>query len=374
MLFWIVCAALTAGVVLVLTRPLTGAAPGAEVGARAADLYVYRDQLREIDADVARGLIGSSEADAARIEISRRILSLDNGAASVVRSGETPLTAGAYYALAAVVPLLALGIYLALGSPGLPGRPASERIAALPANTSPINELLERVEARLREHPRDGQGWDVLAPVYMRLERYQDAAQAFENALAILGETSRRLAGLGEARVMAANGVVGEGARKVFVRLLELEPGRPEARFWLAIAKEQDGDQAAAAADYRGLLAEAPADVPWREVVEQRLAALGEQSGTTGGGAIEQRQLIEGMVERLADRLRQDGSDVVGWQRLLQSYAVLGRTDAALSALADARAALGANAKALAEIDAFAGSLGLASPGRGQGAGGVIKP
>lgn len=359
MLFWIACAALTAGVVLVLTRPLSRGGVDPQQDARAADLEVYRDQLREIDGDVGRGLMSPVEAEAARLEVSRRILALEDASAAAATTAATPPLLGqASYAIAAAVPLMALAIYIALGSPGLPSRPFAERLAATPLDGSPINELIERVEARLREHPGDGQGWDVIAPVYLRMERFHDAAGAYERAIALLGETPRRLAGVAEAKIMAANGVVGEEARKAFARLLELEPGRPEARFWLAIAKEQDGDQAGAAADYRALLQEAPADAPWRPLIEERLAMAGSAPGA-GSGAGQQRQMIEGMVAGLAERLRQDGSDVAGWQRLLQSYTVLGRKDAAAAALADARAALKSNAQGLAELETFAKGLGI---------------
>lgn len=365
MLFWIICAALTAGIVLVLTRPLSGGMEPSRADEQAADLEVYRDQLREIEVDMARGLMTPAEADAARLEVSRRILALEDSAskaAGVPNASSRPGQSS--YVIAAAVPLLALAIYVMQGSPGLPGLPAAERLASTPFAGSPISELIERVEARLAQHPEDGQGWDVVAPVYMRIERYQDAARAFERATSLLGETPRRLAGLAEARVMADNGVVSDAARKVFQRLLELEPGRPEARFWLAMAKEQDGDRAGAADDYRSLLAEAPADAPWRLVVEQRLAAVtsGGSEAVAGAGAQEQRQRIEGMVSGLAERLKTDGSDVAGWQRLMQSYTVLGRRDAASAALSDARAALKGNAKAIAELEAFAKGLGIVAP------------
>lgn len=263
-------------------------------------------------------------------------------------------------AISAAVPLLALAVYIALGSPGLPGRPAAERTASTSLAGTPVGALVEQVEARLREHPEDGQGWDVIAPVYLRLERFEDAAYAFARAIALLGESAKRLSGLAEAKVMGANGVVGEDARKAFARLLELEPGRPEARFWLAMAKEQDGDLAAAAEDYKMLLAEAPEDAQWRMLVQQRLVAV-SGSAAAGTGAQEQRKMIESMVAGLAERLKKDGSDVAGWQRLLQSYTVLGRKDAAAAALGQARKALEGNAKGLAEVEAFANGLGIVS-------------
>ena len=89
----------------------------------------------------------------------------------------------------------------------------------------------------------------------------------------------RRLAGFAEAAVLAADGVVGEEARLAFEKILKSEPGRPEPRFWLALAKEQDGKLADALADYKVLLAEAPAEAPWRGAVENRIAEVSERLG-----------------------------------------------------------------------------------------------
>jgi cytochrome c-type biogenesis protein CcmH len=360
MLFWIFCAVLTAGVVLALIRPLTrGSAPQADQS-RTAELEVYKDQLREIDNDIARGVMSPSEAEPVRREVSRRVLALaDAQTAAGTATTKAPLEV-VTYAIAAGVPVLALAMYVALGSPGLPAHPSSERTIA-PTVASPIGDLIARIEERLRDHPEDGQGWDVIAPVYLRLERYDDAARAYERAMAILGESPKRLSGWAEANVTAANGIVADDVRKAFQRMLELEPGRPDARFWLAMAKEQDGDTSAAAADYRALLSDTPIDAPWRMMIEQRLAALKSAETDARSANEEQRRMIDSMVSGLRDRLHKDGSDVAGWRRLLQSYTVLGRREDATSALGEARVALSGNAAALAEVEAFAQSLGIGS-------------
>src|SRR5690606_17218495 len=92
-------------------------------------------------------------------------------------------------------------------------------------------------------------------------------------------ESPQRLAGLGEATVFANNGIVTEEARRAFERLAKLDPARPEPRFWLALAREQDGDLAGALEGYRRLVAEAPPDAGWRTSVEQRIAVLTQRMG-----------------------------------------------------------------------------------------------
>ena len=123
MLLWIILACLTAIVLFVLLRPLAGAGDG-ERAPEAFDAAVYRDQLSEIDSDRGRGLIGEEEAEAARIEIAHRLLAADSKAKATgeVASPATR-TRTATIAVAVALPLLALGIYLAYGSPRLPDQP-----------------------------------------------------------------------------------------------------------------------------------------------------------------------------------------------------------------------------------------------------------
>ena len=383
MLLWIAFAILTAAVLAVVLAPL---ARPARSGAAAVDgetLNVYRHQLEELDAERARGVIDETEAGAARIEISRRLL------ASADRSEHVALPAAmesrhtaVALATAALLPVVTLAVYLAYGSPGLPAYPLSER-AQLRPEQAQIGELVARVEARLREHPQDGKGWDVIAPVYLKLGRFRDAADAYARAAALEGETMQRLAGLAESSVLAADGIVTEAARLAYEKMLKMEPGRVEPRFWLALAKEQDGKLAPALADYKALFAEASSDAPYRSVLEQRIADVGRRLSDPGAAsprdkeprgpsasdvaaaekmAPEQRaQMIAGMVDGLAQRLKKDGKDLPGWLRLVNAYVVLDRKDDARAALAEARRNFVGDVKALGELSALGSSLGLGS-------------
>jgi cytochrome c-type biogenesis protein CcmH len=288
------------------------------------------------------------------------------------------------------VPLLAIALYLKVGSPGLPARPFEARLS-VPTEKATVDELVAKVEARLRANPGDGQGWDVLAPVYMVHGRHQDAAHAYARAISLLGETPKRLAGLAEANVLASDGVVNETARLAYERLRQQDPSRPEPRFWLAIADEQEGKLDAAAAAYKALLDSGPADAPWRAMVEERLTELQAQRGGAAkpsGEAVatgaqssgvpaagpqaedieaaskmtpgERSAMVEGMVGRLAERLKSDGKDLAGWLRLVRAYVVLGRQDEAREALKTARGSFPGEAAALADLDQLAKELGLA--------------
>lgn len=385
MLLWFILAALTAGVLAALLRPLMMAGAANAVGAaeEAQDLAVYRDQLAEIDADVARGLIGADEAENARREVARRMIAHDQ-AAQATSTGAGAAGRAAGLIVAGAVPVLAIGAYLALGTPGLPGRPHGSVPAAVALDKAPIDDLIAKVEERLKANPNDGQGWDVIAPVYFRMQRYDDAAAAFATATRLLGETSQRLAGFAEATVMAHGGEVTDEAKATYEKLAVMQPDRVEPKFWLALAKEQRGQTAEAMAAYKALLASAPADAPWRPLVEERMAGLGKPQGAAAGAAKpsgdaspskgpstddvkaaealsekDRAQMVAGMVDGLAKRLQANPQDPRGWQQLVQSYAVLGQTDKAKTALADAQRHLAGNAEALGELAALGKRLGL---------------
>jgi cytochrome c-type biogenesis protein CcmH len=385
LLLWLILACLTAFVLFVLLRPLLQA--GGQEGLRDAfNAAVYRDQLGEIDADRARGLIGENEAEAARLEIARRLLQADSGkrasAASEKISPKGPRAA--IVAVATLVPLLALGLYLVYGSPRLPDQPLEARLED-PANSQNLGALVARVEARLRAHPDEGEGWDVIAPVYLSAQRYQDAADAYTEAIRLLGPSAKRLSGQGQALVLANNGVVTEEARKTLTRAIELDPSLIEPHILIAIAKEQDEDFVGAIADWRALLAKTSGNAPWRQMVEQKIAADEahlsgkpvpgtEASSPVAGGPsaadvaaaqtmnpADRQAMIETMVQRLAARLDQDGSDLGGWLKLVKAYSVLDRKDDALKALARAKSQFAGNAEALQQLDQLAAELGLKS-------------
>jgi cytochrome c-type biogenesis protein CcmH len=389
-LLWIILAGLTAIVLFVLLRPLAGEGKG-ERTPEAFDAAVYRDQLSEIDSDRGRGLIGEEEAEAARIEIARRLLAADSKAKATgeVASPATRARA-ATIAVAVVLPLLALGIYLAYGSPRLPDQPLAARLQD-PASDQNLEVLVARVEARLRERPEEGEGWDVIAPVYMGWRRYSDAAEAYGQAIRLLGESAKRLSGRGQALVLANNGVVTEEARGALVRAVELDKTLIEPRILLAIAKEQDGEFQAAIEDWRALLDQAPADAPWRRMVEQKIAtdeahlagkpvAEAEGAGSQQPGPqsergpssadiaaaqnmspAERQAMIERMVQGLATKLDQDGTDLSGWLKLVRAYSVLDRKDDALKALERAKTEFSGNPQALQQLDQLAAELGLKS-------------
>ncbi len=385
MLLWVIFAGLTAIVLFFLLRPLASGA-GSSPAREAYNATVYRDQLDEIESDRARGLIGDAEAESARIEVARRLLAADaEASASKTAENGRGATRVALFTVALALPLAAVGLYLLYGSPRLPDQPLAARLQD-PASETNLAALVARVEARLRAHPEEGEGWDVIAPVYMSARRYGDAADAYGQAIRLLGPSAKRLSGYGQSLVLEKGGLVSEDARRSLERALALDATLVEPRILLAIAKEQDGDYAAAIEDWRGLLDRQGADERWRAMVETRIAnAQAHLSGTPppepetapqiaapGPSAAdvaaaenmsptERQAMVEGMVQQLAARLEQQGDDLAGWLRLVRAYTVLDRKDEAMKALTRAKSQFSGNTQAIEQLDALAAELGLAS-------------
>jgi len=383
MLFWVAAAILTCVTILALIAPLQRVrCTGAPGSAAAADVAVYRDQLREIDSDLERGLIIDEDAEAARIEVSRRLLkAADAAEADRHATSDDPGRRRrliATVAAACVVPIAAAGLYVAKGRPDLPDQSRAARLH-IPVNEMPVTEMLARVEARLAEHPEDGRGWDVIAPIYARVGRLQAAALAYQKAIDINGANFNRVMRLGQIHVRLGGGQVNDTARTLFKQARAFDPTNVKASYWLAAAHEQRGDLSAAASGYRDLLARSDLPGEWRNAIRTRLAAVAsaptrrerDRSGSAGPSqddvaaasqmtTEQRREMIEGMVARLAERLDEDGSDPAAWVRLVRSYLVLGDRSRAVATIERARTALVDNARGLAEINKAAEAFGLA--------------
>ena len=406
MIFWLVMGVMTATALFAVIGPLLRR-PTSPAGDH--DLAVYRDQLAEIDRDLAQGTVAPADAEAARIEISRRLLAAADRAENTVAlsPGSVPAADHGWWRKAAATALLALpvgavALYLALGSPGLPGQPLAERLArareaeaAAKADASALNGMVARVEAYLAQHPDDGRGWEVLAPIYLRFQRYDDAVKARRNAARLLGASGERVAAVGEAMTAAAGGIVTPDAKAEFTRALTIEPANDTAALYLGLAAKQAGQNDEARRIWEGMIARAPAGAEWIPFVRQAIAELGADDATEAAiapqtpatpttaaapaaGAVpagpaappgpattppalsaEQLDMVHGMVERLAARLATDGSDVDGWLRLVRSYLVLGERDKAQAATTNARRALAGDPEKLRRLDSGVKELGV---------------
>jgi cytochrome c-type biogenesis protein CcmH len=364
MTLWPLFALMTAMAIFAVLWPLARSTGMLRSG---SDLAVYRDQLEEIARDRAAGQIGEVEAEAAKVEVSRRLI----GAADAQAATPGPLpaaTATWHRRLVAVVALVALplgagGLYLKVGSPELPGQPLAARAADV--QNQSIDHLVGQVEAHLVANPEDARGWEVIAPVYLRLGRFNDAVKARRNLLRLGGETAERQSDLGEALVGTANGIVTAEAKTAFERAVALDSQDVKARYFLGLAAEQDGHRADAVSIWRAMVAGAPAGAPWIGFVRGELARLEGGPGQEDLAAAadldpaQRMAMIRGMVDKLSDRLHHDGTDLEGWLRLVRSYMVLGERDKARAAAGDARHALASDPEKVRKIDELVKGLGI---------------
>src|SRR6185437_140356 len=202
---WFVLAGMAALAVLAALWPLLRSSPAAKADPRANEAAFYKAQLEEIRRDVERGLLPQGEAESARAEAARRLIAASSPSGTPPPARRTRLAAAALIAVG--LPAIAFSLYARLGQPMMPDEPLATRKVA-PSTNGEIEAAVAAVEARLTAKPDDGKGWAVIARVYMRLERYSDAAHAYAEALRLLGEDPLRRSAYGEALVAAAGGVV----------------------------------------------------------------------------------------------------------------------------------------------------------------------
>jgi cytochrome c-type biogenesis protein CcmH len=286
-----------------------------------------------------------------------------------------------------VLPVLGLCLYLTTGRPDLPSQPLEARLEN-PGNDVAV--LITKAERHLAEKPDDGKGWDVLAPIYFRTMRVNDAQVAYRNAIRLLGPSPVRLDGLAETLMAVSDGVVTEEARQVLEQSLTLQPDNPRARFYIALSMEQAGRPDEARQAFEALAKQSPSDAPWLPLVNQHIAMnggapAGANPATPGANpsapgnptqedvaaaenmsAGDRQQMIRGMVESLDAKLSEDPNNFEGWVRLVRSYAVLNDKDRAAGALKRGLAAFPPPGEEGRQLLALARELGIATEGATQ--------
>jgi len=350
--FWIIAGLLVVAALIGLLKPLLRATPeSADQGESV--VAVFRRQLTNLDGEIAQGRLAADEAAAVRAEITRRMLAAadqetQNSRRAVLGSAASSWRIGVAIGIAALLPAAALAIYSVVGAPAAIERGGSGAAAPATSDRAKLAAAAEQLKARLQQEPGHVEGWVLLARTFASLERYPEARTAYSQAIALAPKEPRLHAELGELLVLAAGGGVTAEAEAEFAKAGD----DPRARFYGAEAALQRGDREAAKATLRTLLATAPAEAPWRKVVQERLAEItpdeqppaAKGSGPTAQDVAavqsmspEERQaMIRSMVDRLAARLEQNPNDKEGWTRLAHAYDVLGESEKAEAARARA--------------------------------------
>ncbi len=338
------------------------------------DRAVYRDQLAEVEADLARGVIGGAEAEAARLEIQRRLLAVSDTPSTTPATGlRSPRLAGV---LAVLVAGGAGGLYWQLGAPALSdtahvvgaAAAAETKDAAAPAappGHSDFRAAAEKLQQKLAADPNDAESWELYARTESRIGDWQRATDAYRRAIDLGRKSAGLFAGYGEMLVLGAQGVVLPPAREAFNKALGAQPGNEIARFYLALADSQAGEARKAVDEWVSLASALADDDPMREEIANRVAAAARSGGfeppklpaaqaaaadphkgptddqmakAAKMSPEDREKMVAAMVDQLAAKLKANPNDVDGWLRLANAYGVSGKYDQATDAFDHAAA------------------------------------
>ena len=400
--FWISAGAMLVMVALVLVQALRQgrlslSAQGVTAGAE--DLLVYRDQLAEVERDLTRGTLALPEADRLRTEVQRRMLEADRA-----HRRDQPLHEGRSYLPAVAVVVLAMaaaaGLYTALGVPGYPDVPLSDRLAladaayaARPAQDQaeaaqpaylPATDLdpefaglMAKLRAAVAARPDDILGHTLLAQNETAVGNFAAARRAQETLVQLKGAdvTAEDMSNLASLMVTAAGGIVTPQAEQALIRTLQLDPRDGWARFYSGLMFAQIGRPDRTFDLWEPLLREGPADAPWLPPIRDRIADVAFAAGITytapdpDGAAIaaaadmapqDRQAMIRTMVDGLEQRLQANGGSVEEWVKLITSLGVLVEADRARAAHTAAKVAFAGNPDDLAALLAAAQQAGVA--------------
>jgi len=377
-LFWTVAATLSLGVAAAMVAPLIRG--GARPERRASyDMQIYRDQLGEIDAEVARGVLTQDEAAGVRAEIGRRLLAAADEEAAEAAGGVAPRGASR---VAAAAVALGLAYWLAAERANRPSQAEVEAVAAK-SPTEGASEasaedlaLVERLREALVERPEEVEGRRLLARSEAALGRWAAARAAQEQVIALVGPaaTPEDLVDLAEFMILAAGGYVSPQAEAQLTRALDRAPDNPVARYYSGLALLQGGRADLTFRLWSRLLAEGPADAPWIPAIAAQIDEVamlaGQAAPATPSRAdvaaaeamseADRAAMISGMVAQLSDRLAAEGGPPEDWAQLIHSLGVLGRIDEAAAILREASDVFAADPAALALLRESARGAGVA--------------
>ena len=295
------------------------------------ELAIYRDQLAEIERERANGRLSDSEAAAARLEIERRILAADSASKTVAAPPDT-LHRLLPPALALAIPLLALGLYLKVGHPGVPAAPFVAGARPSPEQSINVAQLVAQARSRVAAEPNSAEAQSAL----------------------------------GEALTLEADGTVTPAAIEAFNKAIAQQPNDARALYYLGLHDAQAGDSAAAFKRWQELEARSPPNAPFLPMLRAEMARVAQAAGMPAGTAMPQpsreqqeamaaltpeqrQQAIRGMVEGLAARMKESPQDRGGWLRLANAWKVLGEHASAVDAYAKADALAPVDVRLLAD-------------------------
>ena len=406
--FWIIVGVITlfAGATLALAARRGGANMAS---AAAYDVQVYRDQLKEIERDVARGVLSPEDATRTRTEVARRILAADAAAQDEATARAVPARFIGASALGLVLLCGSIWLYANIGAPGYGDLSLAMRVdaaetmrqsrpdqVAAETGLSPgmlpevgeINEdylvLVERLRQVVAERPNDLQGYQLLAVSERNLGNFAAARAAYEQYVLLMGDDAgvAEFSDLADIMILAAGGYVSPEAEMWLARALEVDPANGPARYYWGLMRAQTARPDLAFRIWDTLLREGPASAAWIPPIQAQIDEMALRAGinytqpTPGGmrgpsaddieaagemSIADRMEMIEGMVAGLSERLATDGGPPDEWARLITSLSVLGRREDALAVYWNAKDVFAESPSAIDIINRAGQQAGVAN-------------
>ncbi|SFI30953.1 c-type cytochrome biogenesis protein CcmI [Jannaschia pohangensis] len=398
MLFWIVAGVIMAICVAAMAAGLRG--DDTDAG-DAPDIAVYRDQLDELDRDAARGTLAPEEAEAARVEVARRLLSADKTERATFSTGSRNL--GLALIILPVI-IVSVATYMRIGAHGFPDFPLQARIerieearAARPGQAEAeatvedavdtsdpdVTSMAEQLKTVLNNRPDDLRGWRLAVQTQAGLGDLEAAWRSQNRVIAILGDDAeaRDFSILTELLVLAAGGYVSPEAEEAIDATLARDPRDGTARYYQGLMYAQGGRPDRAWVIWRQLVAESTPDAPWLPLIYAQIEEVSALAGdptrvedlpqprgpsaadidAAGEMTPEDRiAMIEGMVGNLSERLASEGGPPSDWARLITSLGVLGQGAAAAQVYAEAKVVFAGDQGSLDMLAQAADQAGIA--------------
>lgn len=370
-MLWVIFAFLASAIVAILLFPLLKRSRDKLPTRADYDIAVYRDQLKEIDQEIERGLLSETQAEAARAEVHRRMLAAEDAELKATLETAPQDSRFSRFALiaviAAVVPLGAVILYSLLGSPQLPGEPYAWRMQNDPEFIVYVEA--GKLEAQLRSNP-SAAGYQHLAEMYSAARNYDQAIAADRRAISLGANDATTWSELGEAVVMINGGAVVPEALQAFITALGIDSRSERARFYIGLAEAQIGNLKQAVAVWRDLEKDSDPNAPWIPMLREHITVFSKEGGfdpatvppsppstdnlnaamkammnamhaqagvsvpiTPPSSGNDQDIMIRGMVAQLAAGMEKNPDNAAGWQRLAHAYNVLGEKEKARAAI-----------------------------------------
>jgi cytochrome c-type biogenesis protein CcmH len=390
-MLWMILTLMTVLAAVGLAIPLIRRRDAAQAE-RADAVGVLKAQMADLEAQAASGAMAGPEADALKSDLKRRVLAEARNPEVAAR----PLAERTLLILAvsivAVVTLAGTGLYLAIGKPDVKAQPgvAASKDAVEGHPQGETGAMIAQLEAQMQQRPDNAEGWRMLGWSYLQTGRNAEAATAYGRAVALDPTNNEYISAQGESTVLAADGQVTPAAEALFRRAVAVAPDDPRARYYLGVAKDQRGEHEAAMNDWIALLKSAPPGAPWASEVRtfvEKVAAdrkmdiagrlpplesasvsepIAPRGPTSDQIAAAQNMkpgdrdaMVAGMVERLAERLKQNPRDRAGWEQLLRARMVLGQKDRAAADYREARRSFSGSPSDQQALQQTATQLGL---------------